>query len=96
MGTAGRHAIQTRGVVTHDFRERHGLAARLVGLAKVRLACNCSTTRARRPSSGRLAEPEKNWNFSVADVRERQFLKPTSAYEDMILAAHDCDGRRHR
>ncbi len=33
----------------------------------------------------RLEEPEKNWKFSAADVRERQFWKPyQEAYEDLV------------
>ena len=48
---------------------------------------NVSKREQKRRFLARLDEPEKNWKFSAADVRERQYWDDyMSAYEDMIAA----------
>ena len=48
---------------------------------------NVSKKEQKRRFLARLDEPEKNWKFSIADVRERKYWNDyMRAYEDMIAA----------
>jgi PPK2 family polyphosphate:nucleotide phosphotransferase len=61
-----------------DYLTRNGIVVRKFFL-------NVSKEEQRRRFLKRLEEPEKNWKFSAADVRERQYWDDyMNAYEDMI------------
>jgi len=55
------------------------------GIVVRKFFLNVSKKEQKRRFLERLQEPEKNWKFSAADVRERQFWDDyMKAYEDMI------------
>ena len=55
------------------------------GIAVCKFFLNVSKEEQKRRFLSRLDEPEKNWKFSAADVRERGFWDEyQKAYEDMI------------
>jgi PPK2 family polyphosphate:nucleotide phosphotransferase len=55
------------------------------GIAVVKFFLNVSKKEQKRRFMERLDTPDKNWKFSSADVREREFWDDyQSAYEDMI------------
>ncbi len=55
------------------------------GIAVVKFFLNVSKKEQKRRFMERLDKPDKNWKFSAADVREREFWDAyQNAYEDMI------------
>jgi PPK2 family polyphosphate:nucleotide phosphotransferase len=61
-----------------DYATRNGIAVRKFFL-------NVSKEEQRRRFLSRLEEPEKNWKFSAADIRERGYWDEyQKAYEEMI------------
>ena len=55
------------------------------GIVPCKFFLNVSRKEQRRRFLARLEEPEKNWKFSAADVREREYWDQyQSAYEEMI------------
>ncbi len=55
------------------------------GIVVRKFFLNVSRQEQRKRFLARLEEPEKNWKFSEADVRERKYWRQyMSAYEDMV------------
>ncbi|MBX3357686.1 MAG: polyphosphate kinase 2 family protein [Phycisphaeraceae bacterium] len=69
------------------FRDIRGFERYLTGngTAVRKIFLHVSRDEQKRRFLERIDEPEKNWKFSAADVRERRFWKQYAhAYEDMI------------
>jgi|SRR5580658_284859 PPK2 family polyphosphate:nucleotide phosphotransferase len=67
-----------------DINNSERYAARN-GIAVVKFFLHLSKEEQKRRFLARLDDPEKNWKFSSADVKERQFWDSyQAAYEDMI------------
>jgi PPK2 family polyphosphate:nucleotide phosphotransferase len=57
------------------------------GTEIIKIFLHLSQEEQRRRFLERIDEPEKNWKFSVADIRERKYWKQyTEAYEDCLSA----------
>lgn len=69
------------------YREINNFERYLVdnGTSVVKLFLNVSNEEQKKRFLKRIDEPEKNWKFSAADVKERAFWKDyMEAYEDML------------
>lgn len=66
------------------------------GIVVRKFFLNVSRKEQKRRFLARLDEPEKNWKFSVADIRERSFWDDyMDAYEDMIRHTATTDAPWH-
>ena len=84
-GTSGRNALKT-SMLYERYLSRNGTMIRKFFL-------NVSRDEQKKRFLERLDEPEKNWKFSTADVKERQrWDEYMSAYEDMIRNTAHCRG----
>src|SRR5579864_4716591 len=81
------HKLITRSIWKERFDDMRNLESYLTrnGIVVRKFFLNVSKEEQRRRFLARLEEPEKNWKFSEADVRERQCWDDyMEAYEDMI------------
>jgi PPK2 family polyphosphate:nucleotide phosphotransferase len=88
-----RQQLPPRVVSKHIWDERHADIARFErylarqGTVVLKFFLNVSKKEQKKRFLERLDEPEKNWKFAAADVRERQHWDDyMEAYEDAIRA----------
>jgi len=80
-------SLVTKHIWQERFDDINGLERYLTrnGIAVVKFFLNISRKEQKRRFMERLDNPEKNWKFSAADVKERQCWDDYQhAYEDMI------------
>jgi PPK2 family polyphosphate:nucleotide phosphotransferase len=81
-------SLLTKDTWKERFQDIHGLERYLWrnGIVTRKFFLNVSKKEQKRRFLERLEHPEKNWKFSSADVREREFWDDyMKAYEDMII-----------
>jgi PPK2 family polyphosphate:nucleotide phosphotransferase len=81
-------SLVTKDIWEERFRDIHCFERYLGrnGIIVRKFFLNISQKEQKRRFLARLDHPEKNWKFSSADVRERQYWKDyMKAYEDMIV-----------
>jgi len=80
-------ALVTKGIWKERFEDINAYERYLTrnGIVIRKFFLNISRKEQKRRFLARLDEPEKNWKFSDADVREREFWNDyMAAYEEMI------------
>ncbi|MGE3842699.1 MAG: polyphosphate kinase 2 family protein [Vicinamibacterales bacterium] len=80
-------ARKTRAIWTQRFDQINGFERHLVenGIVVLKFYLHVSADEQKRRFLERIDQPEKNWKFSSADVKERQFWKDyRKAYEDVF------------
>jgi PPK2 family polyphosphate:nucleotide phosphotransferase len=67
------------------------------GTRIIKFYLHLSKVEQRKRFLDRIDEPEKNWKFSMADIKERKFWKHyMTAYEECVSATSTCRSRRRQ
>jgi PPK2 family polyphosphate:nucleotide phosphotransferase len=81
-------SLVTKDIWKQRFQDIHGFERYLWrnGIIVRKFFLNLSKKEQKRRFLDRLDHPDKNWKFSAADVREREYWRDyMQAYEDMII-----------
>lgn len=79
--------LMDKGIWKRRFQEINNFERYLTGngIQIVKLFLNVSKAEQKKRFMDRIDKPEKNWKFSTADAKERQYWSDyMSAYEDML------------
>jgi PPK2 family polyphosphate:nucleotide phosphotransferase len=87
--TLPQETLDDKDLWKHRFQSIRDLERHLYrnGTRVIKLFLHISKAEQKRRFLSRIDEPEKNWKFSEADMRERQYWKDYArAYEDCLAA----------